>query len=136
MVEYNKLNAKLTDTQLKKLKILSKNEIRTTLRMNLKMFDRNDLPHELLLTTRQKTKLRDALNNNMPTDIKLSKAQIFKTIQSGGYLGSLSNNLTGLLMKVAAPLAKNVLAPLVITTATSAIDAKIQKKYMVLGQQL
>ena len=136
MVEYNKLNAKLTDTQLKKLKILSKNEIRTTLRMNLKTFDRNDLPHELLLTTRQKTKLRDALNNNMPTDIKLSKAQIFKTIQSGGYLGSLSSNLTGLLMKVAAPLAKNVLAPLVITTATSAIDAKIQKKYMVLGQQL
>ena len=136
MVEYNKLNAKLTDTQLKKLKILSKNEIRTTLRMNLKMFDRNDLPHELLLTTRQKTKLRDALNNNMPTDIKLSKAQIFKTIRSGGYLGSLSSNLTGLLMKVAAPLAKNVLAPLVITTATSAIDAKIQKKYMVLGQQL
>ena len=136
MVEYNKLNAKLTDTQLKKLKILSKNEIRTTLRMNLKMFDRNDLPHELLLTTRQKTKLRDALNNNMPTDIKLSKAQIFKTIQSGGYLGSLSSNLTGLLMKVAAPLAKNVLAPLVITTATSAIDAEIQKKYMVLGQQL
>ena len=136
MVEYNKLNAKLTDTQLKKLKILSKNEIRTTLRMNLKMFDRNDLPHELLLTTRQKTKLRDALNNNMPTDIKLSKAQTFKTIQSGGYLGSLSSNLTGPLMKVAAPLAKNVLAPLVITTATSAIDAKIQKKYMVLGQQL
>ena len=128
MVEYNKLNAKLTDTQLKKLKILSKNEIRTTLRMNLKMFDRNDLPHELLLTTRQKTKLRDALNNNMPTDIKLSKAQIFKTIQSGGYLGSLSSNLTGLLMKVAAPLAKNVLAPLVITTATSAIDAEIKKK--------
>ena len=136
MVEYNKLNAKLTDTQLKKLKILSKNEIRTTLRMNLKMFDRNDLPHELLLTTRQKTKLRDALNNNMPTDIKLSKAQTFKTIQSGGYLGSLSSNLTVPLMKVAAPLAKNVLVPLVITTATSAIDAKIQKKYMVLGQQL
>ena len=136
MVEYNKLNAKLTDTQLKKLKILSKNEIRTTLRTNLKMFDRNDLPHELLLTTRQKTKLRDALNNNMPTDIKLSKAQTFKTIQSGGYLGSLSSNLTVPLMKVAAPLAKNVLVPLVITTATSAIDAKIQKKYMVLGQQL
>ena len=55
--------------------------------MSLKMFDGNDLPHELLLTTRQKTKLRNAFNNNMSTDLKLSKAQISKTIQSGGFLG-------------------------------------------------
>ena len=48
--------------------------------MNIKMFDRNDLPHELLLTTRQKTKLRNAFNNNMSTEIKLSKAQISKII--------------------------------------------------------
>ena len=48
--------------------------------MNLKMFDGNDLSHELLLTIRQKTKLRNAFNNNMLTDIKLSKAQISKTI--------------------------------------------------------
>ena len=77
MVECNKLNVKLTDTQLKKLKILAKNKIETTLRMSLKIFDGNDLPHELLLTTRQKTKLRNAFNNNMSTDLKLSKAQIF-----------------------------------------------------------
>ena len=44
------------------------------------MFDENDLPHELLLTTRQKIKLKNAFNNNMSTDIKLSKAQIFKII--------------------------------------------------------
>ena len=52
------------------------------------MFNGNNLPHELLLATRQKTKLRNAFNNNMPTDLKLSKAQISKIIQSGGFLGS------------------------------------------------
>ena len=53
------------------------------------MFDGNDLPHELLLTTRQKTKLRNAFNNNTSAGINLSKAQINKIIQSGGFLGSL-----------------------------------------------
>ena len=74
------MNAKLTDTQLKKLKTAVKNKTETTLRMSLKIFDGNDLPHELLLTTRQKTKPRNAFNNNMLTDIKLSKAQISKII--------------------------------------------------------
>ena len=92
------------------------------------MFDGNDLPHELLLATRQKTKLKNAFNNNMSTDLKLSKTQIFKIIQSGGFLGSLLSKLAGPLMKVAIPLAKNVLAPLGITAAASAIDAGIQKK--------
>ena len=55
----------------------------------MKMFNGKDLPHELLLTTRQKTKLRNAFENNMPTDIKLSKTQISKTVPSGGFLGSL-----------------------------------------------
>ena len=68
------------------------------------------LPHELLLTTRQNTKLRNALNNNLATDIKLSQAQIKKLIQSGGFLGKLLSKLAGPLMKVAMPLAKNVLA--------------------------
>ena len=103
--------------------------------MNLKMFDGNDLPHEKLLTTRQKTKLRNAFNKNMSTDLKLSKAQISKIIQSGGFLGSLLSKLAGLLMKVAIPLAKNVLAPLRITAAASATDAGFQKKNTVLGQQ-
>ena len=52
MVEYSKLNVKLIDTQLKKLKTAVKNKTGTTLRMSLKMIDENDLPHELLLTTR------------------------------------------------------------------------------------
>ena len=96
--------------------------------MNFKMLNGNDLPHELLLKTRQKTKLRNAFNNNMSTDLKLSKAQIFKIIQSGGFLGSLLSKLAGPLMKVAIPLAKNVLAPLGITATASAIDAGIKKK--------
>ena len=95
-----------------------------------------DLSHELLLTTRQKTKLRNAFSNNMSTDLKLSKAQISKIIQSGGLLGSLLSKSAGPLMKVAIPLAKNVLAPLGITAAASEIDARIKKKNMVLEQQL
>ena len=85
--------------------------------MSLKMFNGSDLPHELLLTIRQKSKLRNAFNNNMSTDLKLSTAQISKVIQSGRFLGSLLSKLVGPLMKVAIPLAKIVLAPLGITAA-------------------
>ena len=92
------------------------------------MFNENNLPHELLLTTRQKTKLRNEFENNISTDIKLLRAQISKIIQSGGFLGALLSKLTGPLIKVAVPLAKNILAPLGITAAASAIDAGIQKK--------
>ena len=63
----------MTDTQLKKLKNAVKNKIETTLRMSLKRFDGNNLLHELLLTTRQKTKLRYAFNNNISTNLKLSR---------------------------------------------------------------
>ena len=81
----------------------------------------------MLLTTRQNTKLRNAINNNSATDIKLSKAQI-KKIQSGRFLGKLLSKLAGPLMKVALPLAKNVLAPLCLTAAMSATDESIQKE--------
>ena len=128
MVEYSKVNVKLSDTQLKKLKNAVKNKTGTTLRISLKMFNGNNLPHELLLTTRQKAKVRNAFNNNMSTDLKLSRAQTSKIIQSGGFLGSLLSNSAVPLMKVAIPLAKNVLPPLEITSAASAIDAGIQKK--------
>ena len=123
MVEYSKVNVKLTDTQLKKLKTAVKNKTRATLKMSFKMFDENDLPHELLLTTRQKTKLRNSFNNSMSTDIKLSKAQIFKITRFGGFLGSLLSKLAGPLMKVAVPLGKNILGLLGITANASAIDA-------------
>ena len=82
----------------------------------------------MLLTTRQNTKLRNAINNNLATDTKLSKAQIKKLIQSRGFLGKLLSKLAGPSMKVAMPLAKNVLPPLGLTAAMSAIDGSIQKK--------
>ena len=106
MVEYSKVNVKLSDTQLKKLKTAVRDKTGTNLRMNLKMLDGNNLPHELLLTTRQKTKLWNAFNNNVSTNLKRSKAHISKIIQSWGFLGSLLSKLAGPLMKVAVPLAK------------------------------
>ena len=83
------------------------------------------MPHELLLTTRRNTKLRNAINNNMATDLELSKTQIKKMIQSEGFLGKSLSKLVGPLMKVAMPLAKNVLAPLGLTAAMSAIHGSI-----------
>ena len=137
MVECSKVNVKLSDTQMKKLKTAVRNKTGTILRMSLKMFNGNDLPHELLLATRQKTKLRNAFNNNMSTDLKLSKTQISKIIQSGGFSVSLlSSKLAGPLMNLAIPFTKNVLAPLRITAAASVIDAGTQKKNMVLGVRL
>ena len=133
MVEYTKFNVKISNTQIKKLNDAVKNNTGTTLRISFKMFNGNDLPHELLLTTRLRlTKIRNAFNNNMPTDIKLFKAQINKIIQSGGFLGKL----LGPLLKTGLPLIKNliksltksVLIPLGLTAAASAADAGIHKK--------
>ena len=128
LVEYNKINVKLSDMQLKKLKTAVKDKTGATLGITLKILNGNDMPHELLLTTRQKTKLRNAFNNNMSTDLKLSKAQISKIIQSAGFLGSLLSKLAVPLMKVAIPLAKSVLTSSGITAVASAIDAGIKKK--------
>ena len=124
MVEYSKVNVKLSDTQLTKIKAAVKDKTGTTLRISLKMLNGNNLPHELLLTARQKTKLRNAFNNNMSTDLKLSNAQISKIIRSGGFLASLLSKLAGPLKKVAT----NFLATLGLTAAASTIDAGIQKK--------
>ena len=128
MVEYSKINCKLSNVQLDKLKKAVKFNEGETLRLGIKKFNKHELPHELLLTTRQNTKLRNTINNNLATDIKLSKAQIKKLIQSRGFLGKLLSKLAGPLMKVALPLAKIVLAPLGLTAAMSAIDGSIQKK--------
>ena len=78
MVEYSKLNCKLTNVQLNKLKKAVKSNEGVILRLGIKNFNKDELPHELLLTSRQITKLRNAINNNLATDIKLSKAQIKK----------------------------------------------------------
>ena len=100
MVEYTKVNVKLSDSQIKKLKDAVKDNTGTILKISLKMFNGNNLPHELLLTTRQKSKVRNAFNNNMPTDLKFSKIQINKMIQSGGFL----SKLLGPLLKTGLPL--------------------------------
>ena len=134
MVEYSKVNVKLPDTQLKKAKNSCKSKTGTALRISLKMFNGNDLPHQLLLTTRQKIKLRNAFNNNMSTDLKLSKAKISKIIMSGGCLGKLLGPLLKaglpLIENVIKPLAKSILIPLGLTAVASAADAGIPNEEM------
>ena len=73
-------------------------------------FNGNNLPHQLFLTARQKTKLKNAFENNMPTAIKLSRAQLSKIIQSEGFSGSLLSKFADWLMKVAVALVKNILS--------------------------
>ena len=127
MVEYNTVNVKLSNSQLNKLKNDVKNKPGTTLRMNVKMFNGNNLDHELFLTTRKTTKLRNAIENSMSTDIKLSKDQISKIIQSGGFLGKILSPL----LKTGLPLLKSVIKPLGLLgliAASSVIDAGVQKK--------
>ena len=109
------------------MKSAVKNKEGTTLRMSSKMFSANNLPQELLLTIRQTTKIRNTIENNMATDIKLSKGQISKIIQSGGFLGKL----LGPLLKTGFPLLKSVIKPLGLlglAAASSAIDAGVQEK--------
>ena len=84
--------------------------------MNARMFNSDNLPHELLLTTRQTTNLRNAIENNMSTNIKLSKAHISKIIKSGGFLGKL----LGPLFKARLPLLKSVIKPLSLLGLTAA----------------
>ena len=96
------------------------------------MLNEKGLPHELLLTTIQKTKLRNAFNHNMSTDLKLARAQISTIIQSGGFLGLLLSKLAGPLMKVAIPLAKNVLALYELQLLLRQLILELKKKYMVL----
>ena len=78
MVQYSKISCKLTYVQLNKLKKAVKSNEGASLRLGIKIFNKDELLHELLLTTRQNTKLRNTINNNLATDIKLSKAQIKK----------------------------------------------------------
>ena len=137
MTQYNSLNVKLSNTQLSKLKSLIKNETDVVLRISSNMVsnsnDNTNFPHELLLTNKQVANIRKAFAQNTSTDIKLSKTQLSKMIQSGGFLGNLLGKLAGPLMKVAMPLAKTVLAPLGIPAAMSAIDGSIKKKMLASG---
>ena len=141
MTQRNSLNVKLSNSQLNKLKSSIKNETDIVLRISSNMVgnsnDNTNFPHELLLTNRQVANICKAFANHLSTDIKLSKTQLSKMIQSGGYLGRLLGPLlkTGLhLMKsVIKPLAKSVLIPLGLTAAASAADAGIHKKILGCG---
>ena len=136
MAQYNSLNVKLSNSRLNKLKSAIKNKTELVLRLSSDMIGNSDdkinFAHELLLTNRQVANLRKVFANSSLTDIKLSKIQLSKMIQSEGFLGRLLGPLlkTGLpLMKnVIKPLAKRFLIPLGLTAAASAADAGIHKK--------
>ena len=132
MTQYNSLNVKIS--QLSKLKSSIKNETNVVLRISSNMVSNSNyntnLRHELLVTNRQVANIRKAFANHSAIDIKLSKTQLSKMIQSGGFLGNILGKLAGPLMKVAMPLAKNVLAPLGLSAAMSAIDGSIKKKML------
>ena len=134
MTQYNSLNVRLSNSQLNKLKSVIKNETDVVLRISSGMVgnsnDNTNCPHKLLLTDRQVANICKAFSNNISTDVKFSKTQLSKMMQSGGFLGNLLSKLAGPLMKVAMPLAKNVLAPLGLTAAMSAIDGSIKKKML------
>ena len=125
MTQYNSLNVKLSNSQLNKLKCAIKNESEVVLRLSSTMIgdDESNFPHELLLTNRQVANLCKAFANYSSTDIKLSKTQISKMIQSVGFLGILIKNII-------KPLAKSVLIPLGLTAAVSAGDAGTYKKIL------
>ena len=129
-------NVNLSNSQLIKLKSAIKNETEVVLRISSNMVgdDETNFPYKLLLTNTQVTNLRKAFANHSSTDIKLSKTQLSKTIQSGGFLGRLLGPLlkTGLplIKNVIKPLAKSVLIPLGLTAAASAADAGIHKKIL------
>ena len=127
---------KLSNSQLSKLRSAIKNETDVVLRISSNMVgnsnDNINFPHELFLTNRQVANICKAFANHLSTDIKLSKTQLSKMTQSGGFLGRLLGPLLRtelpLMKSVIKPLAKSVLIPLGLTVTTSAADAGINKK--------
>ena len=133
MTQYN--NVKLSNSQLNKLKSAIKNETKVVFRLLSNMIGNNEtnFSYKLLLTDRQVSSLRKSFTSHWSADIRLSKTQLSKMIQSGGFLSRLLGLLlkTGLplIRNVIKPLAKSVLIPLGLTAAASAADAEIHKKY-------
>ena len=136
MTQYNSLNEKLSNSQLNKLKSAIKNETDVILRLSSNMIansdDETNFPHKLLLTNRQVANLCKPFANHLSTDIKLSKSQLSKMIQLGGFLGRLLGPLLRtrlpLMKSVIQPLPKSVLIPLGLTAAASAANAGIHEK--------
>ena len=138
MTQYNSLNVKVSNSQLNKLKPSIKNETDVVLRISSTIVgnsnDNTNFPHELLLTNRQVANVRKAFAKNTSTDIKLSKTQLSKMIQSGGFilrlLGPLLKTGLPLMKSVIKRLAKSILIPLGLTAVASATDAGIHKKIL------
>ena len=109
MTQHNSLNVKLSNSQLNIFKSAIKNETEVVLRLSSNMIGDNEtnFPHKLLLTNRQVSNFCKAFANHLSADIKFSKTELLKMIQSGGFLGRL---LTPLL-KTGLPLVKNVIKP-------------------------
>ena len=126
MTKYIKINVKLINTQINKLKDAIKNDDSVTLRFSSDMFKHDKLPHELYLTSNQYSSLEKAFSNYLSKDVKLSKSQLKNLVQQGSFLGKLLAPL----MKFALPLAKNVLAPLGLSTGVSLIDGGIKKSML------
>ena len=112
MTQYNRLNTKLSNSQLNKLRSAIKNENEVVIRLSANMIghsnDTGNFSHELSFTDRQVSSIHKAFANNSSVDIKFSKTQLSKMIQSGGFLGKL----LGPLLKTGLPLIKNVVTPL------------------------
>ena len=138
MTQYNRVNIKLSNSQLNKSNYAIKNETDLVIRLSPNMIgdsnDQTNFPHKLLLTDRQVYNIRKAFSNNSSVDIKISKTHLSKMIQSGEFLGRLLGPLlkTGLslIKNVITPLAESVLIPLGLTAAASAADAGIHKKIL------
>ena len=138
MTQYNRVNVKLLTSQLNKLKSAITNENEVVIRLSPSMIgdsnDKGNSPHELLLTNRHVSSIRKAFADNSYVDIKFSKAQLSKMIQSGIFVGKLLGPLlkTGfpLMKSLIIPLAKSVLIPLGLTAVALAADAGIHKKIL------
>ena len=136
MTQYNSLNVKLSNSQLNKFKLAIKNKTEVVLMLLSNMIGNNetDIPHQLLFTNRQVSNLCKAFENHLLADIKLSKTQLSKMIQAGGFLGRLLGPLlktgSSLIKNVIKPLAKSGLNPLGLTAAASVADAGIHKKIL------
>ena len=136
MTQYNSLNVKLSNSQSNKLKSAIKNETELVLRLLPNMIgdsnNETNFPHKLLLADRQVLSICKSFADNSSADIKCSKPQLSKMIQSGGFPGKL----LGPLLKTGLPLIKNVITPLAksvsillgLTAAASTADAGMQKK--------
>ena len=142
MTQYTRLNTKLSNSKLDKLKAAIKNENDVVRRLSPYMIgdsnDKGHFPHELLLTDRQVSSIRKAFASNSSVDIKFSKTQLSKIIHSGGFLGKLLcpllKTILPLIKNVITPLAKSVLIPLGLTAAVSAADAGIHKEILGSGR--